>query len=562
VRLLPWWLLGIALAVTLGSPDLTWGQVIRPGDERPELPEFGKGPPAGQILPAILIPGEQERVKRVASSPRVFVLGYRISGNTVFPESELLSIAEPYTNREVTFEDLLALRDELTLHYVHHGYVTSGAILSDQVSSDGVLELQVTEGVLSDIRIGGEKHFRPSYLRDRVSDEIGQVVDVVDLERKLQLLQQDPRIERLDARLLPRERRGEADLDLTVHEARPYQVGLEFSNHQSPAVGSQHAQVQLLHGNLTGNGDVLDGAYRVSRGLSEIEFGYRIPINSRDTTVGLWYRKSWSEQVEEPFDDLDIESRFATYAVEVEHPVYRSLSSSLYLSASGEYRRSKSYLFGSGFSFSPGVEEGVSEAAIVRLGQEFTHRSRRQVVAARSMVSWGLDALGATHHRGDEPDGQFLAWLGQVQWARRFETLQAKVIARFDVQLTKDALLSFEQFAIGGYSSVRGYRENQLVRDNGLAASIEIRIPLLRRSLGQPLAELAPFYDFGKSWNQDRRTPSLRSLSSAGIGLLVRVSRYASAEVYWAKALRSVPDSSDEWDLQDSGFHFRVRSTF
>ena len=35
-----------------------------------------------------------------------------------------------------------------------------------------------------------------------------------------------------------------------------------------------------------------------------------------------------------------------------------------------------------------------------------------------------------------------------------------------------------EKFSLGGVNSVRGYRENELVSDNGVIGSMELRIPL------------------------------------------------------------------------------------
>jgi len=53
-------------------------------------------------------------------------------------------------------------------------------------------------------------------------------------------------------------------------------------------------------------------------------------------------------------------------------------------------------------------------------------------IAARSRFSVGTDALGGTIH-GDPaiPDGQFFAWLGQFQWARRLDVLDIQTLFRF-----------------------------------------------------------------------------------------------------------------------------------
>ena len=109
--------------------------------------------------------------------------------------------------------------------------------------------------------------------------------------------------------------------------------------------------------------------------------------------------------------------------------------------------------------------------------------------------------------------------MGQAQWARRLGVLDTELIARTDLQLAKEALLPLEQIAVGGRFSVRGYRENQLVRDNGWLASVEARIPVIRERRWANYVQVAPFVDVGHAWNTNRPTPELTTLASVGLGL-------------------------------------------
>ena len=61
-------------------------------------------------------------------------------------------------------------------------------------------------------------------------------------------------------------------------------------------------------------------------------------------------------------------------------------------------------------------------------------------------------------------------------------------------------LPTLEQFAVGGVDSVRGYQENQLVRDQGLTASLELRVPVLRKQ-ERDVLEAVPFFDVGYAIN-------------------------------------------------------------
>jgi hemolysin activation/secretion protein len=112
-----------------------------------------------------------------------------------------------------------------------------------------------------------------------------------------------------------------------------------------------------------------------------------------------------------------------------------------------------------------------------------------------------------------------------------------------------------EQFAVGGVNTVRGYPENQLVRDNALTSSIELHIPLIRRGSDESILELVPFFDAGYAWNHIDE-PESELISSAGLGLLFHPNQHIHAEVYWGHPFKSF--ESDDNDLQDMGFHFNI----
>ena len=75
-------------------------------------------------------------------------------------------------------------------------------------------------------------------------------------------------------------------------------------------------------------------------------------------------------------------------------------------------------------------------------------------MAARSSFSFGINTLGATKAVApDEPDGEFFAWLGQMQIAqilpvpeRAPSWLQdSQLVSRLDLQLASDPLLAMER---------------------------------------------------------------------------------------------------------------------
>jgi hemolysin activation/secretion protein len=535
-----------------------FGPFERPSERRPELPDIEEPEkPPELLLPPVPSPSELEK-ERLSTGPTLLVSGFAFAGNTVFSDEELSDLLAPYANRRVTSDELQGARDALTRHYIDSGYLNSGAVLMDQEVRDGIIQFRIVEGRVDEIHVAGNKYFRTGYLRRRLALAAKPPLNVRSLEERLQLLQQDDRIRRLQAELRGAARRGEARLNVQVEEERPYRLWLELSNYESPSIGAYRARLGISHENLTGNGDRLRAHFDATEGLYRAFGSYEIPITARDTRLHFWYDWGKSKIEEKPFDELDIKAESRTYGVGVSHPLYRSLHTDFTIGLDGEYRRSKTYLFGEPFSFAPGPEDGVSKVAVLRFYQAWTYRDRAQVVAARSTFSWGLDALGATQNSGQTPDGQFLAWLGQFQWARRLPWWGIETVFRADIQLSSDPLLSLEQYSLGGHDSVRGYRENTIVRDMGGSASLEVRVPLWRAADGRPIVQLAPFVDFGRAHQRRRgRTPHPLNLASAGVGLRFNITQRVHAQVYWGEELRDVPEPQDR-DLQDTGVHFRI----
>jgi hemolysin activation/secretion protein len=534
----------------------------RSGEPKP-LPQKELQPPTPPeiVLPPVPPPPKGE-AEKLFDTVRVFVREIRVTGSTVFPAEELAQVTLTYVNREVTSEDLEALRLALTLLYVNKGYVNSGAVLPDQTVTDGVITFQIIEGGLTDIEVEGNRWYRAGYLRDRFSLVAGLPLNINSLQEQLQILLEDPRIQRLNAQLKPGLKPGESLLDVQVEERVPYKFWFDFNNYQSPAVGAEREIFTLEHQNLTGNGDILMLRYGRSSGVNPLlDFKYSLPFTARDTSLGFEYRRNTFAVVEEPFTVLKIETESEIYTLTLRQPVYRTINSEFALELIGERLSSQTFLLGERFSLSPGARNGKSVVTAVRPAQEWVYRTQNQVIAVRSRFSVGVNALDATINKDNAPDGKFFAWLGQFQWVRRLGILDSQLIFRSDLQVANSPLLTLEQVAVGGRYSVRGYRENTLVRDNAFLASLEARVPLIRNSFWADFVEIAPFVDFGRPWNVKPPTPDPQSISSVGVGLrwALTVSTpfllRPQFEVYWGYPLRKIKTSGN--DLQDNGVHLQ-----
>jgi hemolysin activation/secretion protein len=497
---------------------------------------------------------------------RLLVREFRFEGNSVFTQAELAKVTERFTNHPIASDELEEARRAVTLYYISHGYVNSGATLPDQDPANGVVVVRVVEGVLSRIELRGNKWVRDGYLTSHVRRGTGPPLNLNELQDDLQLLRQNPNVAQINAELKPGTAPGDALLDLRVVDVQPFRLGLQFDNQRPTSVGAEQLWVLASDLNLTGRSDPLDLKYGIANsgadgfdfsGLDNLEGSYQLPFTRFDTTLGLHASRLNTSIVEATFRPLDISSLTTSYGFALRQPVYQTANQEAAVAIGLDHRWNHTSLLGERFNISPGAVNGETTVSVLRLSQEWIDRGQNHVLALRSTFNIGLDVLDASHSGlPGAPDGKFFSWLGQAQYIKRLFNTQNQLVVRVAGQWTAEPLLALEQFSVGGFESVRGYLENQLVRDRGVVSSLEFRIPVLFNKAGAGILDLAPFFDFGGAWNVDR-SPEPTTIYSAGAGLLLTPCKYLSAQIYWGYRLHHVTMPSDT-DAQTLGVDFRV----
>jgi hemolysin activation/secretion protein len=163
----------------------------------------------------------------------------------------------------------------------------------------------------------------------------------------------------------------------------------------------------------------------------------------------------------------------------------------------------------------------------------------------------------------------FIEWLGQGEWLRKLDWLNSMVGVKLQGHLTNDSLPAYRKYSLGGANSVRGYRENLIVRDEGVLASIEWTLPLAHFQVpwlgddpGDGQIALVPFADYGYGWDYFVNQNNPEALASVGVGVEWHIGRNSNIELQYGKALIDhIPDNSDK-TLQDLGVHFSIRLGF
>lgn len=509
-----------------------------PPDPNLKVPDLLNPPETGNL------PEQRFPIKRV-----------EVLGNTVL-QPEIAKLVQPFENREVTFNELIGLRSAITQLYIDNGYVTSGAFLpNNQDLSDGIAQIQVVEGEIEQIEIRGLKRLRESYVRDRITLGTDPPLNQQRLEQELQLLQLDPLIEKIETELTAGSAPGQNVLLVDIDQAPGFQTNLAFDNYRAPSIGTLQGTVEAAHNNVLGFGDRFFGTYSISEGLNTFDLGYNIPINARNGSVGVQFSNSDSEIVEAAFRDLGIKSDAQTLSFNIRQPIIRRPEQEFALGLSFDLRRSQTFLLDDiPFSFSPGPRAGESKVRALRFTQDWIDRKAQRILAARSQFSWGLNIFDATVN-DTGPSAEFFSWLGQFQWVQQLSARHL-MVTQIRAQLTPNSLLPLEKFSIGGIDTVRGYAQNQLLADNGVLASVELRIPLLS---DVDRLQLTPFFEMGKVWNNSELDLDQSTLASIGLGARWHICKGLRARVDFGVPLINTNDRGNS--LQEAGFYFSLQYT-
>lgn len=526
----------------------------KPSYQLPELPKWQAAPPEKSIQ----IQNPEQKSETVSSGARFILKKLQFDGNKSFSHEQLQAVVQPLIGTAVRQVDLENIRQQLMQYYRDAGFLYPSVILPDQHISQGLVRYQLNEGHLTAINVKGTERLREDYVRERIQLDTDQPLQQAELLERFQLLLSDPLIERVNGALKPGANPGDTILDLDITRAKPYELHVGMDNYTPASVGAYTGYLGGVVRNLTGWGDFLQIDLSGSEGMQSISSFFSIPFTSYGTRFNVGYQGSQSRVVEGTLDEFDIENRFMDFNVGLSQPVFRSLKRIFNLELQYAFRQTKTSVLDFPAALGVGVEaNGKAKVSVIRFIQNLIERDAKQVMSLRSSLNAGFDAFNSTINPHPLADGRYFSWLGQLRYLRKLDEWGTELFLRSDIQLASESLLPLERFALGGIDTVRGYRQNELVRDEGYALSAEFRIPLWQQSTknGHDL-RIIPFFDYGQAWNYHEES---KTLYSAGVGLKWNWQQLG-AEFYWAQALNNPDVVDQEHDAQDSGIHFQLQA--
>jgi hemolysin activation/secretion protein len=473
------------------------------------------------------------------------VEAYDVDGSKLLPTSEVEAAVYPFLGPDRTAQDIDGARAALEKAYRDHGYQSVVVELPVQSVADNIVRLHVIEAPVGRLRVTGSRYYSPEAIRREASAfQEGQVPDIAQAQKQMTELNRLP-----DRRVTPLLRAGvvpgTVDVDLKVSDTLPLHASVELTNDHNQYTTPLRVSASIHYDNLwqlghsatftyvvapenRANSEVFAGSYLaplINSPVSLLVFGYH--SNSNVATIGganvlgkgysVGFRAvdqlprlgDWVESVSAGFDYKDISQNIQVGKTMTPAPVaYWPIDFAYNLQRQGPHYSTKVSL--------------SATAGVRGLGSDTYDFEYVRASARPNFIHVNLDLT-------------------------QTETLWHGVLAsqRVTGQLADGPLVSSEQFAAGGLTSVRGYLQAEAVGDEGLTGNLELISPMLAPRWAGVFEDLRlyMFSDGGGVWVLQPLPDQTKfyALASAGVGLRLELLRHIKGEVALAVPFISGP---------------------
>lgn len=437
--------------------------------------------PASAIeSPASADPGQPTAVPPVQ---RLDVREFRVIGSTVLPAIDVEEAVTPFLGPGRTSGDVEQARAALEKAFHEKGYQAASVQIPPQSGRRGIILLQVSEGRVGKLRVKGSRYFLPSAIKERArSMAEGRVVNFNDVSRDLVALNQ-----LTDRRISPSLKAGEVpgtvDIDLEVKDTLPLHGSVELNNRYSAETKPLRLNASASYNNLWQAGHSIGGSFQTApQDPSQVKVysGYYI-----------WRFKEldWLSLSLQGVKQASNVSTLGSVAVAGRGEVVGTRAIITLPPAPNFYQ---SATFGIDYKH---FDQQVALGAIA--GGSTTTPVTYFPLSANYSATWapqksttefnvgvvmGLRGLGSDGLEFENnrfgADGNFIYLRGDLSHTRDLPK-GFEFFGKVQGQLASAPLVNSEQFGGGGLGTARGYLEAEVLGDNAIFGTLELRSPSL-----------------------------------------------------------------------------------
>jgi hemolysin activation/secretion protein len=471
---------------------------------------------------------------------------YRIEGVHILSQKEVEAAVYPYLGPNRTSEDVEKARAALEKIYNAKGYQTVAVEIPQQQVKNGIVTLKVVEGKVGRLTVKGSHYYSLDVIKEQApSLAEGTVPNFNDVQQDIVNLNMQP-----DRKVTPTLRAGvtpgTVDVDLNVEDTLPLHGSLEINNRYSQNTTPLRLNATLSYDNLWQLGHSLSLSYQVA------------PENPTDAQVfsGSYLARlpdlSWLSIL---VYGLDSNSNVSTIGATNVAGKGQVVGTRAVITLPSEQGFFQTLNAGIDYKhFDENVGEGGSSSASpvtyfpVTATYNATWQGEKSLTQFDAGVTIDMRGLGSSPEEFDakryDAGGDFTYFKAD---ASRTQELPAnlQLFGKVQGQLANEPLVNSEQFSGGGQDTVRGYLESEVLADNGVIGSLELRSPSLAPWVGSTVDEWR-FFVFSEGGTFSIYDPlpeqqSLFTLASVGAGSRFQVLQYLNGYIDVAVPLLTGP---------------------
>jgi len=497
---------------------------------------------------------------------RFEIVRYAVQGNTLLPEQEINQMLAPYTGKNREFSAVQQAAETLELAYRQHGFSLVKVVLPEQKLQQGVVQLNVTETKIGNVSITGNKFFDDTNIkRSLPALHEGPSPNMNDVSKNVKLANENPQ-KKTVVQLQSDKQDGVVNAVVQVTDEKPWVAAINVDNTGDQQTGRNRITGAYQHANIAGLDHIFNLQYTTSMSqpadVTILGVGYHVPLYSLGDSVDFYGSysdvDSGTVTVGGPGGlGFAVSGNGTVFGTRYNHSFLKKSDYDSTLSAGIDYKAFNNDIsfedipLGNKITVHPLSVTYAGNLAFVGTTINFSVSGVHNIPGGKHGSSEDFEAA----RQGSNPNYNLVRY--NAVFAHAFPA-DWQVRFALNGQLTSDALVSGEQFGVGGANSVRGFLERELINDEGRITNLEFYTPNLCSEDLQ--CRLLSFYDTGylKRNKALSGEETQQSVGSIGLGLRMSFARNWSAQADWAH----VVDGSFDTPKASNRAHFKLMTVF
>ena len=435
----------------------------------------------------------------------------KIEGNTVETTESLMDLVTvkngELLNSRTLQENVQAIQEK----YRADGYILA-KITDLNIAQDGTLTIKISEGVLEDYKVKGNKKTKDYVILREMRQKTGEPFNANLARRSMQRVYNLGFFEDVNVKMNPGVEPNAVVMEIDVKERRTGSFGIGAGYSSSDGMVGM---VSVSDTNFRGMGDTISISYEISGDDTDARgytFMYRRPWLDKKETAGTLRVYNRTYEYDDYDEDGNHKESFMRKYSGGEFTLSRPMSEYSTNFVTLRNRKDKYVKHTemgnagnrSGNTAWLGNNFGTTRSITLEHVTDTRDNVYEPTMGARASISTEFAGLG-----GDFNYQKVI--LGDTHYLKAG---RAQVfVLRGQYGISHGTISEFSQFRLGGQDTIRGYREDQFRGTRMALASLEYRFPIVSKVTG------ALFTDYGGAWSDGFMPEKLHGSIGVGLGL-------------------------------------------